>query len=141
MRYVLAAILVLFVVTCSVATKAEDLMPKVAYLSEEDMQEMLCPSGQCLEIVAFYDDASQTIVLREGFDPTKEYDLSLLLHEFVHHLQKINGHKRSDCVGDRERQAYQVQRTFLKERGHKDTNKVLGVDMLTQMIITQCEYR
>jgi hypothetical protein len=136
MRYFLATFLVLFVVTCSVAAKADDLMPKIAYLSEEDMQEMLCPSGQCLEIVAFYDNDSKTIVLREGFDPTKEYDLSILLHEFVHHLQNINGMQPSRCRGDRERQAYEVQRTFLKERGHKD--KVMGIDMFTQFIITQC---
>ena len=129
-------ILVLFLTTFP--AHADDLMPKVKYLSKEDVQAYFCSDPNCMEVVAFYDKLSRTIVLRDTFDPANEFDLSALIHEFVHHLQNINGEKRSRCRGDRERQAYEVQRTFLKERGHKDTDKVMGIDLFTQFIITQC---
>lgn len=115
-----------------------EIMPNVALISKEDMQQYTCPEGDCIEVMAFYDRPSRTIVLRDTFDPTKEYDLSTLLHEFVHHLQEINGFQKSMCSGDREKQAYQTQRRFLELRGDKDTDKTLNVDAFTESLITSC---
>ena len=130
MRYI---ILVLFLTSC-----AAPLMPHVERKTPEEINAIFCPGGGCLETIALYNKVTYTITLADTFDPKNEFDLSTLLHEFTHHLQNINGEKRSRCRGDRERQAYEVQRTFLKERGHKDTDKVMGIDLFTQFIITQC---
>lgn len=133
-----AALLGGFFVAPALADDA--LMPRVQYLTKEQIQAYMCPQGNCLEVVAFYDKRSKTIVLRDTFDPTKEYDLSILLHEFVHHLQNLNRYQRSRCVGEEEDQAYSTQRAFLKSRGHQDTDEVMGIDMFTQKILSLCEF-
>jgi len=121
--------------------RPEPFMPKVVLKSSEEINREFCPDGGCLNTVALYNNDTQTITVNKNLDPTKEYDLSVLLHEFVHHLQNINGERRSDCVGEREGQAYTTQRAFLKSRGHKDTSEVMGIDAFTELLISQCHYR
>ena len=117
------------------------LMPEVELLSGDEINEIYCPSGGCLNTVALYNRETQTIIINETFDPSKEYDLSVLLHEFIHHLQNINGDKRIGCAGDMEKQAYETQRRFLETRGTADTSKLMGIDTFTQLLITTCDDR
>lgn len=119
----------------------DTFMPRVVLKSSEEINREFCPDGGCLNTVALYNNDTKTITVNENLDPTKEYDISVLLHEFIHHLQNINGHRRSDCSGEREGQAYTTQRAFLKSRGDKDTSATMGVDAFTELLISQCHYR
>ena len=143
MRYIAVAIIAaLFSAGLSVAySQPPAFMPRVQLKSTEEINRIFCPDGGCLNTVALYNNKTRTITVNENLDPTKEYDLSVLLHEFVHHLQNINGERRSDCVGEREGQAYTTQRAFLKSRGDKNTSETMNVDAFTELLISQCQYR
>lgn len=64
---------------------------------------------------AYYDAASATIYLIEPWSPSDPHDLSVLLHELVHHRQAAVGYWR--CPGAQELPAYRLQDAWLKERG------------------------
>lgn len=118
---------------------SENILPKIKFLSAEEINIIKCPKdAECIDTAALYDTRTQTIVLRDTWDPKNEYDLSVLLHEFIHHLQWLSGNAKSNCAGEREAQAYQTQRRFLETRGHKDTDAVLGVDAFTEAVLSMC---
>jgi hypothetical protein len=139
---IVAAISAAFTASAIAAvTPDNDVMPDIRLLSGDEINEIYCPSGGCLNTVALYNRETQTITINETFDPADEYDLSVLLHEFIHHLQNINGDKRTGCAGDMEKQAYETQRRFLETRGTADTSKLMGIDTFTQLLITTCDDR
>lgn len=131
-----------FFVVCVLAipASAKDLAPRVKLLSAEDIQATFCPKSECLEVVAFYHYPTQTIVLRDTFDPQNNYDLSAYLHEFVHHLQNLAGESEHRCVGEREGEAYGTQIEFLKQRGDEDPHKTMGTDAFTLHALTSCHW-
>jgi hypothetical protein len=64
------------------------------------------------ETVALYDDRSDTIFLPDGWTGDTPADLSVLVHELVHHLQNKAG-IRYECPGAREELAYAEQEKWL----------------------------
>lgn len=64
------------------------------------------PAGDgSLEIVAFHDPPAHTIYLPAGWSGQTPAELSVLVHEMVHHAQALAG-RRFACPAERERQAY-----------------------------------
>src|SRR5262245_42920924 len=59
-------------------------------------------------IVAVYDDRARTIYLREDWKGTSRAELSVLVHELVHHLQNL-GRLKYACPQEREALAYAAQ--------------------------------
>ena len=64
------------------------------------------------ETVAVYDDATQTIYLPDGWSGATPAELSLLVHEMVHHLQN-RAQLKYECPQEREKLAYAAQDRWL----------------------------
>ncbi|HMB77523.1 MAG TPA: DUF6647 family protein [Kiloniellaceae bacterium] len=88
------------------------------------------------EVIAFYDDATRTIFLSETWDARSPSDLSVLVHEVVHHLQNVNG-LRYPCPASREKIAYAAQDAWLIlfDRNLMDE---FDLDPFTLKLTTEC---
>ncbi len=62
-----------------------------------------------------YDPEAQTIYLVAPWSPRDAGDVSVLLHELVHHRQ--DGARHWYCPGAQEPEAYRLQQAWLAERG------------------------
>jgi len=124
-------------------------LPHVEYASQSKMLEMRFRQehsaaqsaglvGQLPDVVAIYDDSRHTIVLPEGWTGTTPANLSLLVHEMVHHLQNVNGQK-FECPAAREKPAYLAQDQWLKQFGHTLEND-FNVDMFTIVVKSACVF-
>lgn len=89
-----------------------------------------------VEIQAFYDDQLRTIFLAEGWDAKSPQNVSILVHEMVHHLQNLDGRKYA-CPAEREKLAYAAQDAWL---GLFETSLELQfeIDAMTLLLSTKC---
>jgi hypothetical protein len=74
-------------------------------------------SQQMRDVMALYEDATRTIYLRQDWTGATPSEISVLVHEMVHHLQNVAGLKY-DCAEAREKPAYAAQIKFLELSGH-----------------------
>ena len=63
----------------------------------------------------YYDPDTATIYLIRPWSPESPQDVSVFLHELVHHRQQVAGHWY--CPGAQEPEAYRLQEAWLAERG------------------------
>lgn len=101
------------------------------------MQANVSP-GQQREPVAIYDDASETIFLPEGWTGSSPVEVSVLVHEMVHHMQKRAG-LRYGCPAAREEIAYRAQDQWLGIFG-KNLFDEFNLDAFTLKITTVCGF-
>src|SRR3546814_8658173 len=87
------------------------------------------PPASFQDVHAMYDEASRTIYLPEGWAADSPIDVSLLVHELVHHLQHAGG-LEYDCPEARERPAYQAQERCLNLFGTSLSDE-FGLDAMT----------
>lgn len=87
-------------------------------------------------IVALYDTRSHTIFLADGWRPDSPADVSVLVHEVVHHLQTAAG-LRYACPAERERLAYRAQDAWLA-RFDRSLESEFGIDRMTLLVLTTC---
>jgi hypothetical protein len=88
--------------------------------------------------VAIYSDAEQTIYLPEGWTGRTPAELSVLVHELVHHLQ--NASKLTyECHRAREKLAYAAQERWLKLFG-RDLEGEFEVNQFTVLVNSTCGY-
>lgn len=87
-------------------------------------------------VVAVYEDATKTIYLPDGWRADQPADLSVLVHEMVHHLQNVGGQKFF-CPQEREELAYEAQQRWLGLFGH-NLLKDFELDRLTLLLSTKC---
>jgi hypothetical protein len=92
--------------------------------------------AQQREVVAVYNAATKTIFLGEGWTGTTPAELSVLVHEMVHHLQNL-GALKYDCPAAREKPAYLAQNKWLKQFG-LDLETEFEVDMFTVVVTSAC---
>ena len=90
------------------------------------------------EVVAVYDDRSKTIFLPDTWTGETPADLSVLVHEMVHHLQN-SAHVTYECPGARERLAYAAQDKWLKLFG-RDLTSEFDIDAFTLKVTTTCGF-
>lgn len=90
------------------------------------------------EVVAAYDDARRTIYLTEGWTGRTPAELSVLVHEMVHHLQSA-ADMRFACPGEREAVAYRAQDAWLRLFG-MDLESTFGIDAATLLVATACTH-
>lgn len=88
------------------------------------------------EIVALYDDATRTIYLPQGWTGATAAEISILVHEMVHHLQNAAG-ERLECAEAREKMAYEAQARWLASFG-TDLAAEFGIDPMTLFVRTNC---
>jgi hypothetical protein len=85
---------------------------------------------------AFYFESGQTIFLDERWRPQSIADVSVLVHEVVHHLQSRAGlHYR--CPAAREKLAYQAQSRWLELHG-LSLESEFGLDGMTVLVRSNC---
>jgi hypothetical protein len=90
------------------------------------------------DIVAIYVRMVDTIVLRDDWNTHDPVEVSVLVHELVHHLQNHAGVKYP-CPQAREAPAFQAQEQWLNMFG-EDLKSAFGIDKFTLILRTQCLY-
>jgi hypothetical protein len=88
------------------------------------------------EIVALYDDRARTIYLSKDWSGRTSAEISVLVHETVHHLQNLAGLKFA-CAGEREKTAYRAQARFLS-LFEQSLETEFGIDPMTLLVRTNC---
>lgn len=88
------------------------------------------------EVAAVYDSTTSTIILRPDWRLDRPADVSVLVHELVHHLQFEAG-LSYECPEAREAEAYAVQARWLEEF-HLDLESSFAIDGLTLLLRTKC---
>jgi hypothetical protein len=92
-------------------------------------------SGQS-DVVAVYVDRTRTIVLPQDWTGRTPAELSVLVHELVHHLQDLD--KRTyNCPQLREKLAYDAQEKWLGLFG-RNLESEFGIDAMTLLVGTAC---
>jgi hypothetical protein len=90
------------------------------------------------EIIALYSDEGRTIYLPNDWSGRSPADLSVVVHEMVHHVQNVAGLKYA-CPEAREAPAYDAQEQWLALFG-TDLEHALGLDPMTVLVRTHCFY-
>jgi hypothetical protein len=90
------------------------------------------------EVVSVYDDRTRTIYLPEGWTGNTPAELSILVHEMVHHLQNVENLK-FECPQEREQLAYKAQEQWLGLFG-RDLLREFELDPFTLLVATRCGY-
>ena len=90
------------------------------------------------EVVAVYDDRTKTVFLPDTWTGATPADLSVLVHEMVHHLQN-SAHMKYECPGAREQLAYAAQDKWLKLFG-RDLASEFDIDAFTLKVTTTCGF-
>ena len=103
---------------------------------QEDLATLRAAVRQGEGFLSLYDDASRTIYLPEDWSAASPADVSLLVHEYVHHVQNV-GHLAHGCEEERERLPYRAQSRWLDLFG-TTLEKEFGVDGLTLLVRTKC---
>jgi hypothetical protein len=88
------------------------------------------------DIVSIYSDESRAIYLPEGWTGGAPADVSVVVHELVHHLQNEAGQKFA-CPEAREQAAFAAQEHWLAQLG-TDLLTEFGIDPLTLLVRTNC---
>lgn len=120
---------------------ARDL-PRIAFASPKRLVTMHyggIQSGGALhhaDIVAVYDDDSRTIYLPKPWTGSTPAELSVLVHEMVHHLQNEAGQTFA-CAEERESVAYAAQQQWLAMFG-RDFFQEFETDAFTLLVRTNC---
>ncbi|MGR3591496.1 MAG: DUF6647 family protein [Limimaricola soesokkakensis] len=89
-------------------------------------------------VVALYDEATATIYLSEGWTGRSPAELSIFVHELVHHMQAMAGH-RFACPAARERLAYRAQNAWLALFG-EDLETAFDLDPAMLLVGTVCSH-
>jgi hypothetical protein len=90
------------------------------------------------ELVAVYSNASKTIYLPQGWTGKTPAELSILVHEMVHHLRNVGGLKY-ECPQARERLAFVAQERWLRMYG-TDLEKEFSIDPFSLLVLSNCGY-
>jgi hypothetical protein len=88
------------------------------------------------DVNAIYDDFSRIVYLRERWNSASPADVSVLVHEMVHHLQNIAGEKFL-CPQEREKDAYRAQRAWLA-LFDRTIEQEFEIDPMTVLVRTNC---
>ena len=101
------------------------------------MKSAYMPPGRSRRnIEAVYDDSSRTIYLDQNWTGLTPVEMSVLVHEMVHHLQNVAGLKY-ECAQAREEVAYIAQDKWLALFG-RNLMKEFRLDPMTLLVRTKC---
>ena len=90
------------------------------------------------ETVALYDDRDNTIYLPTKWTGQTPAEVSVLVHEMVHHLQNI-AKAKFECPQAREQLAYAAQQKWLALFG-RNLNDEFQIDPFTLLVTTRCMF-
>jgi hypothetical protein len=122
--------------------------PEIRFVSQQEMiavrfaglvPNMTSEHNAASEIVALYDDRTRTILLSDRWKSDAPAELSVLVHELVHHMQ--NHAKRAyPCPDAREGVAYAAQEKWLRLFG-QNLATAFDLDAMTLKVRTSCMFR
>jgi hypothetical protein len=116
------------------------VMPEIRFTAPRDIPALLAaaaPSpGSGSDIVAFYNAPARVIVLPVGWTGETPAELSILVHEMVHHAQ-TSAERRFACPAEREREAYDAQARFLA-LFDTELNREFGINRMFLLVATTC---
>jgi hypothetical protein len=104
--------------------------PSVEYVKHEWLEEKVCPGKTCL-VLGLYVYGEDGVYVDDSLNMEHVYGKSILLHEYVHVLQKLRKPNINvEDIGceefvDREMEAYTAQSLFLARSG--DTRRMRPV--------------
>jgi hypothetical protein len=130
--------------TANFALPATSAHPRIAIVPPTEIAARhYCPSSQAApsgsgQIVAVYDGAQATIYLPTGWTGGTPAELSVLVHELVHHLQKM-ANLAYECPAAREELAYAAQEKWLNLFGRSLASE-FELDPFTVKARTVCGY-
>jgi hypothetical protein len=116
-----------------VALRYRGLLPNGG--TEEALNSRSATSSES-DTVAVYFDSAQTIYLPQGWTGSTAAELSILVHEMVHHVQHLAGLKY-ECPQEREKLAYLAQDRWLNLFGHSFAQD-FDLDGFSLMVKTAC---
>jgi hypothetical protein len=90
------------------------------------------------EVVSLYSNETKTIYLLDGWKGKTPGELSMLVHEMVHHLQSV-GQIKFACPQEREKLAYKAQDDWLGLFG-RDLMQDFQIDPFSLLVKTNCFY-
>ena len=90
------------------------------------------------DVVALYDAEAGSILVSEAWTGDTVAEISILVHEMVHHLQQDAGTVFA-CPAARERLAYRAQDDWLKLFG-QDLQSAFGIDPALILVATVCTH-
>jgi hypothetical protein len=88
------------------------------------------------DVVALYNDQTKTIYLSDKWTGTTPSELSVLVHEMVHHLQNEAG-TTFECPAEREKLAYEAQDKWLRLFG-RNLEAEFEINGLALLVSTSC---
>jgi len=119
--------------------------PSLEYKTPEQMWYSVMPGQPYDEsgtrgVLAYYHGG--VVYLNHNWDGSKIKDVGILVHELTHYMQDINLVDITNldpCEGSTvEKEAYEVHRKFIAGTGVEDEWKVMGIDPLYTLFLTQC---
>ena len=116
--------------------------PRIEFVSAKAMQTLReeRAASPRLErgarVEAFYDDPTRTIYLAKGWSGKSPAEVSVLVHEMVHHVQNVAGLTYA-CAEEREKLAFAAQRQWLALFG-RSLAKEFKLDPMTLLVRTSC---
>jgi len=96
------------------------------------------PQQNSRETVAVYDARRNRILLPNGWSGQTPAELSMVVHEMVHHLQNKAGMKFA-CPAEREQMAYEAQDKWLGLFG-RSLQSEFEIDAFTLKVSTTCGF-
>lgn len=87
-------------------------------------------------VEALYEDRGRTIYLNQNWTGLTPAEISILVHEMVHHLQNMAG-LQYECAEAREELAYKAQDMYLALHG-LSLSQEFNLDQVTRLVRTKC---
>ncbi len=113
--------------------------PSIKFMSSHQISDLRykdIPVESRRPVVAIYDNANKTIILPDTWTGKNSTELSILVHEMVHHLQNSNKSKFT-CAQEREKLAFIAQEKWLN-LFNTNLQHEFGIDALTLLVSTNC---
>lgn len=99
--------------------------------ASEIVQQQALPT-----IISIYDSREHIIYLRDTWSGATAADLSVLVHELVHHFQEVHQTK-FECDAAREAKAFELQEKWLRLFG-ESLEEEFQIDPFTLLVRTSC---
>lgn len=124
-----------------------DELPEIAIEDRCEIERLFYGNAQldcgesAVSVQAIYDTRHSRMVLPESWTAESIYDVSMLVHELVHHLQASAGVTPATvaCTGrEIEKPAYDAQIAWLEAAG-LDAYETMGINGLAYHLLTMCE--
>ena len=120
-------------------------LPRVEFVSNDKLVKLRystlggtgpIPEAGPRQPVGLYLHTTQTIYLRDDWTGSTAAEVSILVHELVHHLQHL-GKLKFECPQEREQIAYQAQEKWLSLFG-RDLLHEFEIDGFTLLVSSRC---